>query len=163
MTDDHAGPDTAAALVLERRGDDHRGLLFEHRQMDLAGGRRRGRHQGVLAGEPAAGRAVARRCAAGEHAGVPVHLAGAALAGAVVVGINPTKRGAELAADISHADCRILLTEEHQVPLLDDVDLSGLDHPPFIAGTPAHRVGPRRPRRRAPPTDVLPDPTTCSC
>ena len=31
MTDDRAGPDTAAALVLERRGDDHRGLLFEDR------------------------------------------------------------------------------------------------------------------------------------
>ena len=158
MTDDHAGPDTAAALVLERRGDDHRGLLFEHRQWTW-------REVVDEAGTRASWLASLRRDEP-LHVGVLLEntpeylftLAGAALAGAVVVGINPTKRGAELAADISHADCRILLTEEHQVPLLDDVDLSGLDHPPFIAGSPAHQSVLAAHAGAAPPTDVLPQP-----
>ena len=38
-------------------------------------------------------------------------LCGAALAGATVVGINPTRRGAELARDIAHTDCAFVLTE----------------------------------------------------
>ena len=38
-------------------------------------------------------------------------LAGAALAGAVIVGINPTRRGAELAADITRTDCQLVITD----------------------------------------------------
>ena len=41
-------------------------------------------------------------------------LGGAALAGATVVGINPTRRGAELAADIRHTDCQVLVTDTVQ-------------------------------------------------
>src|SRR5947199_296538 len=36
-------------------------------------------------------------------------LCGAALAGATIVGINPTRRGAELARDIAHTDCAFVL------------------------------------------------------
>ncbi len=54
-------------------------------------------------------------------------LAGAALAGAVVVGINPTRRGDELAADIRATDCQVLITESVLAPLLTYLDL-GLDH-----------------------------------
>jgi fatty-acyl-CoA synthase len=43
---------------------------------------------------------------------------GAALCGAVVVGLNPTRRGAPLARDIAHADCQVVLTEERFAPLL---------------------------------------------
>lgn len=50
-------------------------------------------------------------------------LAGAALAGGVVVGINPTRRGAELARDIRHTDCQWIVTEREHAPLLE-----GLDH-----------------------------------
>ncbi len=45
-------------------------------------------------------------------------LGGAALAGAVVVGVNNTKRGEHLARDIAHSDCQILVTEEKFLPLL---------------------------------------------
>src|SRR5215467_5677988 len=45
-------------------------------------------------------------------------LGGAALGGAVLVGINNTKRGAHLARDIAYTDCRILVTEEKYLPLL---------------------------------------------
>ena len=48
-------------------------------------------------------------------------LGGAALAGAVIVGINNTKRGGHLARDIAHTDCQILVTEEKYLELLDPV------------------------------------------
>jgi fatty-acyl-CoA synthase len=49
-------------------------------------------------------------------------LGAAALAGATVVGINPTRRGAELAADIRHTDCQLLLTDRVQGRLIDGLD-----------------------------------------
>ena len=60
----------------------------------------------------------------------PMWLGAAALAGAVVVGINPTRRGAELARDICHTDCQWIVTESAHRPLLE-----GLDH-----GVGAERV-----------------------
>ncbi|MBA3302791.1 MAG: AMP-binding protein [Acidimicrobiia bacterium] len=50
-------------------------------------------------------------------------IGGAAFAGAAVVGINPTRRGAELAADIRHTDCQMLLTDRHHLPLVQGLDL----------------------------------------
>ena len=48
-------------------------------------------------------------------------LAGAALCGATVVGINPTRRGAELAADIRRTDCAMIVTDEAYGDLLDGI------------------------------------------
>lgn len=48
-------------------------------------------------------------------------LGGAALAGAVTVGINNTKRGPHLAADIRHTDCLLLITEPRYLPVLSAV------------------------------------------
>ena len=50
-------------------------------------------------------------------------LAGAALAGAVIVGVNPTRRGAELAADIQRTDCQLLVTDAAQEHLVAPLDL----------------------------------------
>jgi len=50
-------------------------------------------------------------------------LGATALLGTVVVGINPTRRGAELARDITHTDCQIVVTEERHLSLLDGLDL----------------------------------------
>ena len=50
-------------------------------------------------------------------------LAGAALAGAVIVGVNPTRRGAELATDIRRTDCQLLVTDSAQLGLVDQLDL----------------------------------------
>lgn len=71
-------------------------------------------------------------------------LGGAALAGAVVVGINPTRRGEELARDIRHTDCRVLLTDHTQAPLLDGLDLGdcdviAVDDPAWAARVAEHR------------------------
>lgn len=47
----------------------------------------------------------------------------ATLAGATVVGINPTRRGAGLERDIRHTDCQLLVTEARHAELLDGLDL----------------------------------------
>ncbi len=54
-------------------------------------------------------------------------LGGAALAGATVVGINPTRRGAELAHDIRHTDCEIVVTEAAYRPLLAGTEIGLAD------------------------------------
>jgi fatty-acyl-CoA synthase len=51
-------------------------------------------------------------------------LGAATLAGATVVGINPTRRGAELARDIEHTDCAFLVSERDKLDLLAGVTLS---------------------------------------
>src|SRR5262249_5865625 len=50
-------------------------------------------------------------------------LGGAALAGAVLVGLNTTRRGDALARDIRLADCQVVVTESRYVELLDELDL----------------------------------------
>ena len=50
-------------------------------------------------------------------------LGATALTGTVLVGINPTRRGAELARDITHTDCQLVVTEERHLSLLDGLDL----------------------------------------
>jgi fatty-acyl-CoA synthase len=54
-------------------------------------------------------------------------LGGAGLAGATVVGINPTRRGAELARDISHTECQYVITDAEHAELLADVDVPVVD------------------------------------
>jgi fatty-acyl-CoA synthase len=56
-------------------------------------------------------------------------LCGAALAGATVVGINPTRRGADLARDIAHTDCALVLTETRHLELFDGADAIVVDGP----------------------------------
>ncbi|MEE4425432.1 AMP-binding protein [Streptomyces bugieae] len=53
----------------------------------------------------------------------PLWLSAAALAGAAVAGINPTRRGPELLRDIRHTECALLITERAYVPLLAGMDL----------------------------------------
>lgn len=53
-------------------------------------------------------------------------LEAAALAGAAIAGINPTRRGAELARDILHTGCRTVVTERNHLPLLTGLDLPGV-------------------------------------
>ncbi len=62
-------------------------------------------------------------------------LGGAALAGAAVVGINPTRRGAELARDITHADTGLIVTESHHRHILEGI---GLDLPTFTVDGPEY-------------------------
>jgi len=113
---------TVAELVLARAEDDNTGLRFEDSSWSW--------------------REVVERCAARArmletlrregpfHVGVLLEnvpeylflLGGAALAGATIVGINPTRRGAELARDVRHTDCQLIVTDSAQLPLLDGLD-----------------------------------------
>ncbi len=53
-------------------------------------------------------------------------LNGAALAGAAIVGINPTRRGEALAADVRATDCAMIVTDDEGASLLRGLDL-GVD------------------------------------
>jgi fatty-acyl-CoA synthase len=50
-------------------------------------------------------------------------MAAAALGGYVLCGINTTRRGEGLAADIRRSDCQLLLVDTDHLPLLDGLDL----------------------------------------
>jgi fatty-acyl-CoA synthase len=116
-------PATVADLVGRRADDDHTGLVFEGRAWTW--------REVVAEAEIRAALMAERRRDGPFHVGVLLEntdeylfwLAGAALAGAVVVGVNPTRRGAELAADIRRTDCQLIVTDSTQLPLLAGLDL----------------------------------------
>jgi len=117
---------TAADLVRLRADDDHRGLLFEGREWTW--------RQVVAESEIRGALLTDLRRDGPFHVGVLLEntseylflLAGAALVGAVIVGINPTRRGAELATDIIKTDCQLIVTDSSQRALLDGLEL-GMD------------------------------------
>lgn len=53
-------------------------------------------------------------------------MAAAGLGGYVLCGLNTTRRGAALAADIQRADCQVVVTDAEHRPLLDGLDLPGV-------------------------------------
>ena len=113
--------DTAADLVLARRGDDRVGLVFEGREYTWD----------YVVGQAVARAAFMANLPAPRHVGVLLDnvpeyvflLAGAALSGAVVVGLNSTRRGMELARDIRHTDCNVVFTGDTKA--LEGLDLGG--------------------------------------
>ena len=122
--------DTVAALLAARVGDQHAGLCFEDETWTWSD---------VV--DEAATRASLLGTALGDgppHVGVllgnvPEYLFwlyGAALAGAVVVGINPTRRGDALASDVRRTDCSLVVTDAEGAALLEGLD----------TGVPADRV-----------------------
>ena len=114
-------------LLLLRAEDDRTFLLFEEQRWSY--------REYVRACIARAHLLLERRTAGPFHVGVlldnvpeyPMLLGAAALAGAVLVGINPTRRGAQLERDVRHTDCQFLITEQRHL-----ADLEGLDLP--IAG-----------------------------
>jgi len=119
-------PTTMADLVRARAADTHDAIRFEDRAWSYAAFVQGCSERAALLGE--------LRRPGPFHVGVlldnvpefPMWLGAAALAGAVVVGINPTRRGAELARDVTHTDCQLIVTEAAYLPLLRGLDL-GVD------------------------------------
>ncbi len=64
-------------------------------------------------------------------------MAAAALGGYVLCGINATRRGDGLAADIRRVDCQLVLADVEHMPLLDALDLGGATV--LDVGGPAYR------------------------
>ncbi len=114
---------TIDALLRARRLDDRPGLVFESRSWT---------HREVVQAQAARAAALLELRRPG-----PFHVAllldnvpeyvfwmgGAELAGAVVVGGNPTHRGDELARDLSHTECQLLVTDADYVELVRGQDL----------------------------------------
>ncbi len=65
-------------------------------------------------------------------------LNGAALAGAAIVGINPTRRGDALAADARATDCAMIVTDPEGAALLEGLDLGVDDERILVVGTPRY-------------------------
>ncbi len=53
-------------------------------------------------------------------------LGAAALSGTTVVGLNPTRRGEDLARDVRHTQCRAVLTDRVHAKLFEGLDLGGV-------------------------------------
>ena len=128
-TSSSTGP-SVAELLVARAEDEHPGLRFEDQQWSW--------REVVSA---SASRAAWIRTVAGPgplHIGVllgnvPEYvfwLGAAALADAVIVGINSTRRGEALAGDIVRTDCTVVITDATGAGLLDGLDV----------GVPAERV-----------------------
>ena len=119
MPDDAASGPTVAALLAARAGDDRCGLVF--------GDRRWSWDEVIRAGAARAGLLADRLVPGPPHVAilldnVPEHalwLTACALAGAVVVGANPTHRGEDLARDLRHTRCQLLVTDSSRLSLLD--------------------------------------------
>ncbi len=113
------GDPSVAGLLEALAADDHPGLRFEDQVWSW--------RQVVSAGAVRASLLRSMGGAGPPHVGillgnVPEYLfwlGAAALAGAVVVGINPTRRGDELAGDILRTDCRLVVTDAEGAQLLD--------------------------------------------
>jgi fatty-acyl-CoA synthase len=60
-------------------------------------------------------------------------LFGAALAGATVVGINSTRRGAELERDVTHTDCQLVLSDRSHANLLTESTPTLVEDEPWKA------------------------------
>ncbi len=114
---------TVASLLRARLGDNHPGYVFEDRRWSWDEVVRQSAIRAAVLDE-----LVDRTSAAPgpRHVGVllenePEYLflaGGAAFAGVTLVGINPTRRGAELARDIEHTQCRLVITDATQAELL---------------------------------------------
>ncbi|MEM7410216.1 MAG: AMP-binding protein [Myxococcota bacterium] len=108
--------------IVARRDDDRPALRFEDQTLS---------YRAFVAGcAQRAAYLLANRGDGPLHVGVlldnvpdfPMWIGAAALAKGVIVGINPTRRGAELARDIRHTDCGWIVTEAAHRDLLAGLD-----------------------------------------
>ncbi|WP_273732708.1 AMP-binding protein [Mycolicibacterium septicum] len=123
--------DSVAQMLLDRVGDQHLGLRTRERDWTWD----------EVVAESAARGALAQSLRADGpfHIGVLLDnvpdfvfwLGGAALAGATIVGINPTRGAAEMAAEIRHADCQLIVTDTAGAQRLQGLDL-GLQPDRFL-------------------------------
>jgi fatty-acyl-CoA synthase len=124
-TDSTASPytETVADLLLAHAEDSRPGLRSQERVWTWA----------EVVRESAVRAAMARelRIEGPFHVGVLLEnvpefifwLGGAALAGASIVGINSTRRGEYLEAEVRHTECQLIITDRAGLALLDGLDV----------------------------------------
>ncbi|MDZ4270868.1 MAG: AMP-binding protein, partial [Mycobacterium sp.] len=124
-----------ASMLLDRVGDRHLGLRTRERDWTWD----------AVVAESAARASLARALRDRHFRASPFHvgvlldnvpdfvfwLGGAALAGATIVGLNPTRGTDGLVAAIRHADCQLIVTDSHGMSRLRDLD-HGLDASRFL-------------------------------
>src|SRR5437588_1170167 len=145
---------TVTGLLLARAGNEHAGLRFEQRQWSWA------EHVARCAEHAALLRAL-RRPGTPFHVGVLLDnvpeysflLGAAALSGAVLVGLNATRRGPALARDVRMADCQLVITEDRHAALLHQLDLGAANGRVLDIDTPEWRDA-LAPHRGTPPEPV---------
>ena len=132
---------TIADLLLARADDDRPGLLHEDGTWTFRQIIDEGRRRAALFEE-------LRDPNRPSHIGVLLDnapdyifwLVAAALTGSVVVGINSTYRGGQLAQLVEHTDCQILVTSTELLALFDGVDSPLGDERIVVVDDPAHAV-----------------------
>ncbi|GJF16738.1 putative fatty-acid-CoA ligase FadD [Mycolicibacterium cyprinidarum] len=124
-----------ATMLLDRRGDQHPGLRTRDRDWTWD----------EVVVESAARSTLATALRDENFSTAPFHigvlldnvadfvfwLGAAALAGATVVGLNPTRGTDGIAADIRHADCQLIVTDTYGMRRLNELD-HGLDASRFL-------------------------------
>ncbi len=135
--------DSIDQMIRAREGDPNPAILFEDERYTWA------EHV-----EASAARAAlfASLCAPGEHIGylfdnipeLSFWLGAGAVSGSPLVGINPTRQGAELERDITFTDCKLIVTESRWAGLLDGLDLGVDADRILVVDTPefAERIAP---------------------
>ncbi|HWD55964.1 MAG TPA: AMP-binding protein [Acidimicrobiales bacterium] len=131
---------TVAAMVAARAEDDRTGVVDATGSWTWRQAVSEGAARGALAQSLTAGRLP--------HIGVllpngPEYLFwlnGAALAGAAIVGINPTRRGDALAADVRATDCAMIVTDDDGAELLDGLDLGVDEDKVLVIGTAGYEA-----------------------
>ncbi|MBJ7476276.1 MULTISPECIES: AMP-binding protein [Rhodococcus] len=120
-----------AQMLIDRLGDQHLGLRTRTQDWSWDEVVRESAARGSLA--------KSLRAPGPFHIGVLLEndpeflfwLGGAALTGATIVGINPTRRGAELEAEVRYVDCQLIVTDKAGYEKLSGLDL-GLTEDRFV-------------------------------
>jgi fatty-acyl-CoA synthase len=144
---------TIADLIRARAGDSSTALRFEDQTWSYA--------EYVNACAERAAYLLESRREGPFHVGVlldnvpefAMWLGAGALAGAAIVGINPTRRGAELARDINHTQCQLLVTDSPHRALLEGLEL-GIEESGVLDVDSSSYAEALRPHRGAPPPEV---------
>jgi fatty-acyl-CoA synthase len=114
--------DTVDQMIRARLGSDRPGVLFEDERYSW--------DEHARASAARAALALDLRTTGPFHIGYLLEntpelsfwLGAGAVSGATMVGINPTRQGAELARDIRHTDCQLIVAESKLAPMLDGLD-----------------------------------------
>ena len=137
------GAETVQQLLRERAEDDHVGLRYGDRTWTWR------EHLAEAADEAAAVIALADPDRP-LHVGVLLgntpdmlrSMAAAALGGYVLVGLNTTRQGPALLADVRRSDCQLLLVNDEHAPLVEGLDLAGVRVVDVTALEPAGELVP---------------------